>query len=279
MTEKNMMHSKISSTVGVVVAALALTVSGCSAGNGSSSTARTSAAGRTLTVFAAASMTSTFNELGKTFERENTGVTVTFDFAGSQALAQQITNGASADVFASANQANMKTVTDAGLASGSAQVYATNTLEIVVPKDNPAGISSFQDLTKSGLKLVTCAPSVPCGAATQQVEQTTGITLKPVSQEQAVTDVLTKVRTGEADAGIVYKTDVLSAGDAVAGIPFPEASRAVNTNYIVSLKNASEAALGEKFVDLVMSDAGQQVLQNAGFGSPTATASSASASS
>ena len=223
-------------------------------------------------------MTSTFNELGKDFQQQNPGVTVTFNYAGSQALAQQLTNGASADVFASANQSTMKTVTDAGLGSGAAQVFATNVLQIVVPPDNPAGVSSFQDLAKPGLKLVTCATSVPCGAATQTIEQATGVTLSPVSQEQAVTDVLTKVRTGEADAGLVYKTDVLSAGSAVKGISFPESAKAVNTNYIVSLKGAPQSELAGKFVDLVMSDAGQQVLKDAGFGGPTSTAAASSAS-
>lgn len=273
------MRTQFPKMLSAVVAVLALSVTGCSSSNGSSSTATSSAPARTLTVFAAASMTSTFNDLGKTFEQQNAGVKVTFNYAGSQALAQQITNGAPADVFASANQANMKTVTDAGLASGTAQVYATNVLEIVVPKDNPANVTSFQDLAKSGLKLVTCAPSVPCGAATQTIEKATGITLKPVSEEQAVTDVLTKVRTGQADAGLVYKTDVLSAGDAVKGISFPESSKAVNTNYIVSLKNAPQSELADKFVDLVLSDAGQQVLQKAGFGKPTSASASASASS
>lgn len=272
------MRTALPKSVAAVFAALALTLAGCSSSNGSGSTTATSAPPRTLTVFAAASMTSTFNDLGKDFQQQNPGVTVTFNYAGSQALAQQLTNGASADVFASANQSTMKTVTDAGLATGTAQVFATNVLQIVVPPDNPAGVSSFQDLAKPGLKLVTCATSVPCGAATQTVEQATGITLSPVSQEQAVTDVLTKVRTGEADAGLVYKTDVLSAGSAVKGVSFPESSKAINTNYIVSLKNAPQSELAGKFVDLVMSDAGQQVLQDAGFGAPTSTAAASPAS-
>lgn len=273
------MRTAVPRSAVAVLAALALTLAGCSSSNGSSSSTASSAPARTLTVFAAASMTSTFDELGKDFEQQNAGVTVTFNYAGSQALAQQLTNGASADVFASANQSTMKTVTDAGLASGTAQVFATNVLQIVVPPDNPAGITSFQDLAKPGLKLVTCATSVPCGAATQTIEKATGVTLNPVSQEQAVTDVLTKVRTGEADAGLVYKTDVLSAGSAVKGISFPESAKAVNTNYIVSLKNAPQGELAGKFVDLVTSDAGQQVLQDAGFGAPSSTAASSAASS
>ncbi|SES02286.1 molybdate transport system substrate-binding protein [Propionibacterium cyclohexanicum] len=271
------MRTALPRRTAAVAAALALALAGCSSSTGSGSAA-SSAPPRTLTVFAAASMTSTFKELGKTFEQQNPGVSVTFNFAGSQALAQQITNGAQADVFASANQTNMKTVTDANLASGPAKVYATNVLEIVVPKGNPAGIASFQDLAKPDLKLVICAASVPCGAATQNVEKATGVTLKPVSEEQAVTDVLTKVRSGQADAGLVYKTDVISAGDQVQGVPFPESSKAVNTNYIVALKDAPQGELAGEFVDLVLGDAGQQVLKKAGFGQPATASAAASAS-
>ena len=221
---------------------------------------------RTLTVFAAASMKATFTELGQTFESAHPGVTVTFNFAGSQTLAEQITQGAPADVFASANESNMATITDAGLAAAEPTIYATNQLAIAVPPGNPAQIVSFQDLAKPGLKLVVCAPEVPCGAATQKVVEATGITLSPVSEEQAVTDVLAKVQADEADAGLVYKTDVIAAGDTVKGIDFPESSNAINRNPIVALKDGPEAALGQEFVDLVLSAGGQQVLADAGFG-------------
>lgn len=241
---------------------IALAVSGC----GSSTPSGGSSTTTTVTVFAAASMKTTFTELGKTFEASHAGTTVTFNFAGSQTLAEQITQGAPADVFASANAANMKTVTDAGLAANEPKVFATNQLTIAVPPDNPAKISSFADLAKPGVKVVVCAPAVPCGAATQKVEQATGITLTPVSEEQAVTDVLGKVQAGEADAGLVYKTDVIAAGDSVQGVAFPEAAKAINTNLIVALKNGPQAALGQEFVDLVVSEQGQQVLSDAGFG-------------
>ena len=228
----------------------------------------TAATSKTVTVFAAASMKATFTGLGKTFEAHHPGVQVTFNFAGSQTLAEQITQGAPADAFAAANEATMKTVTTAGLNSGDAQQFATNRLTIAVPPTNPAGIATFADLAKPGLKLVVCAPAVPCGAATQTISKATGVTLKPVSEEQSVTDVLGKVQTGEADAGLVYSTDVTSAAGRVTAIDFPEASRAINTNSIVALKNGPQAALGQAFVDLVLSAEGQAVLKAAGFGSP-----------
>ena len=241
--------------------AAALVLAGCSAPAGTSSPAV--ASGKTVTVFAAASLKATFTELGKTFEAGHPGVKVTFNFAGSQTLAEQITQGAPADAFASANEATMKTVTAAGLNAGEATLFATNRLTIAVPPTNPAGIATFADLAKPGLKLVVCAPAVPCGAATQ-----TGITLKPVSEEQSVTDVLGKVQTGEADAGLVYSTDVISVGGKVKGIDFPESSQAINKNSIVALKNGPRAALGQAFVDLVLSAEGRAVLKAAGFGSP-----------
>lgn len=246
------------------LAALGPALTGCASTPAASGS--TTANGTTLTVFAAASMKPTFTTLGTTFEATHPGVTVTFNFAGSQTLAEQIVNGAGADVFASANEANMKTVTDAGLATTGAKVYATNQLAIAVPPDNPAGITSWTDLTKKGLKLVVCAPAVPCGAATRKIEQATGTTLTPVSEEQAVSDVLAKVQAGEADAGLVYRTDVLAAGTTVKGIEFAESSKAINTNVIAALTNGSQAKLGQDFVDLVLSAEGRKVLKAAGFG-------------
>lgn len=246
----------------LTAAALALVSAGCTTTAGTG--------GKTVTVFAAASMKTTFTALGKTFEASHPGVTVTFNFAGSQALAEQITQGAPADAFASANDANMKTVTDAGLASGAAKQYATNRLTIAVPPDNPARIATFADLAKPGIKLVICAAAVPCGAATVKVEQATGVTLKPVSEEQAVTDVLSKVQAGEADAGLVYVTDAKSAGGKVTAIDFPESAKAINNNSIVGLAKGPQAALGQEFVDLVLSADGQKVLADAGFGKPAA---------
>lgn len=245
----------------LALAAAALALAGCTSPSVGSGV-------RTLTVYAAASMKATFTALGQTFEASHPGVTVTLNFAGSQDLAQQIIQGAPADVFASANDATMKAVADAGLASGAAHQYATNRLSIAVPPDNPARITGFADLARPGVKVVVCAPAVPCGGATVTVEQATGVTLEPVSEEQAVSDVLSKVQAGEADAGLVYVTDVRAAGSSVRGIDFPEAARAITTNSIVALTTGRQAALGQAFVDLVLSADGQEVLTEAGFGKP-----------
>lgn len=252
------------SVTAAAFAGLALILPGCAA---TPVTSPGAGEAKTVTVFAAASMKATFTALGKTFEAAHPGVTVTFNFAGSQTLAEQIVNGAPADVFASADESNMKAVTDAGLNASEPALYATNQLTIAVPPDNPAGIGSWKDLTKPGLKLVVCAPAVPCGAATQKVAEATGTALTPVSEEQAVTDVLAKVQAGEADAGLVYQTDVIAAGDTVKGINFPESAKAINRNPIVALANGPQAALGQEFVDLVLSAEGQKVLAAAGFGS------------
>ena len=203
----------------------ALLLAGCAPGQ-TVGTTSSAAPARSLTVFAAASLQKTFTVLGKTFEASHPGVTVVINFAGSQTLASQLVEGASADVFASANETQMKVVTDAGLATGQPTIFATNQLMIAVPPDNPAGIASFGDLTRKGLALVVCAPAVPCGAATQKVERATGVRLDPVSEEQSVTAVLSKVQTGEADAGLVYRTDVIAAGGSVRGITFPESGQA-----------------------------------------------------
>ena len=257
------MRTKTPTAIAAALLGLSLAVAGCSSSSAPESS--TTESTKTVTVFAAASMKTTFTELGKTFEASHAGTKVTFNFAGSQTLAEQITQGAQVDAFASANEANMKTVTDAGLNAAEPKIYATNVLEIAVPPDNPAGVASFADLAKKDVKVVVCAPAVPCGAATEKVEKATGITLSPVSEEQAVTDVLAKVQAGEADAGLVYKTDVLSAGDTVKGVPFPESKEAINKTSIVGLKGP-QAALGQEFVDLVLSSDGQKVLATAGFG-------------
>lgn len=220
---------------------------------------------RTLTVLAAASLTDAFTTLEKQFEADHPGVDVKISFAGSSALVQQITNGAAADVFASADEKNMKKVTDAGLADGTPEVFATNQLRIAVPPDNPAEITSFADLARDGVTVVVCAPQVPCGSAAEKVELATGVTLRPVSEEQDVKSVLTKVETGEADAGLVYVTDVNSAGDKVKGIAFPESSEAVNSYPITVLKDAPQADLAKDFVNLVRGKEGKAALEKVGF--------------
>lgn len=242
--------------------ALCLIASGC----GSSASEAGSSEDVTVTVFAAASLTGTFPELGETFEAEHPGVRVAFNFAGSPTLAEQINQGAAADVFASANQASMSTVTRTGLNAADSIVFASNRLTIAVPPDNPARIRTFADLAAPGLALVVCAPAVPCGEARVQVELATGVRLSPVSEEQAVSDVMAKVLAGEADAGLVFQTDAIAAGEAVLAVDFPESSVAITQNAIVALTGGSQAELGQQFVDLVLSEEGQSVLAAAGFG-------------
>lgn len=249
--------------------ALALAAAACGSDSGSGSgDGDGDGGGTTLTVFAAASLTSTFEQLGEEFEAQHEGVDVEFSFSGSSDLVAQIQQGAPADVFASADTANMDKVTADDLAAGDPQDFASNTLEIATPPDDPAGITSFADLAKPGVDVVVCAPEVPCGAATVKAEEATGVTLSPVSEEQSVTDVLGKVTSGEADAGLVYVTDVTAAGDDVRGVPFPESASVVNTYPIVALADAAEPDLAQEFVELVLSPDGQQVLEEAGFAQP-----------
>lgn len=246
---------------------LSAALAGCAAQGGSAPDASTgSTPTGTITVFAAASLQATFTELARTFEAENPGTHVALSFAGSSDLAGQLNHGAPADVFASADRANMKKLQDAGLAEGTPKDFATNTLAIAVPPGNPAGITSLQDLARPGIKLVTCARQVPCGAATAKVAQAAGVTLSPVSEENAVTDVLGKVTSGEADAGLVYGTDIKAAGSSAEGIAFPEAASAVNTYPITGVTTSRNKATAQAFLNLVAGADGQKVLAAAGFG-------------
>ena len=219
----------------------------------------------TLQVFAAASLQEPFEELGEQFEAEHEDVTVEFSFAGSSTLVEQIKQGAPADVFASADTKNMDKLTEAGLEAVDPVDFTTNTLMIAVPAGNPAGVTDLASLT-GALNLVVCAPEVPCGAATATVEEAAGLEFAPVSEEQSVTDVLNKVTSGEADAGLVYVTDVEKAGDAVEGIEFPESQEAVNTYPITTVDGAANPELGQEFVDLVTGEQGQETLAGYGFG-------------
>ncbi|OBI81987.1 molybdate ABC transporter substrate-binding protein [Mycobacterium sp. E740] len=221
-----------------------------------------------LTVFAAASLKSAFTEIGKQFEADNPGTRVEFSFAGSSDLVTQLTQGAHADVFASADARNMDKAASAGLLAGDPVNFASNTLTIVVRPGNPKNINALRDLEQPGVSTVVCAPQVPCGSATQKVEQSAGVKLVPVSEESSVTDVLNKVTSGQADAGIVYVTDAEDAGEKISAVPLPEASTAVNTYPIAVLKDAGNADLAKRFVDAVTGEAGQKVLGEAGFAKP-----------
>ncbi|WP_216210055.1 molybdate ABC transporter substrate-binding protein [Amycolatopsis aidingensis] len=223
---------------------------------------------RTVTVFAAASLTESFGALAEEFEAEHPRVRVRLNLAGSSRLAQQIVAGAPADVFASANEATMRTVTEAGRAEHEPRVFATNELAIAVAPGNPHGITSFADLARDELTVVVCAPQVPCGAATERVERASGVTLRPASEEQDVRAVLTKVQAGEADAGVVYGTDVRAAGERVSAVRFPEASRAVNRYPIAVLTGAEQPEPARWFTEFVLGPTARKRLLEAGFGAP-----------
>ncbi|SNT63620.1 molybdate transport system substrate-binding protein [Asanoa hainanensis] len=221
-----------------------------------------------ITVFAAASLTEAFTQIGKDFEAANPGTKVVFNFAGSSALATQINQGAPADVFASAAPANMKTVTDAGNAEGQPTIFAKNQLVIAVAKGNPKGIQGLPDLSKAGVKVALCAEQVPCGAAAKKALAASGTTVTPVTQEQDVKAALSKVTLGEVDAALVYRTDAKAAASSVDAVEFPESAQAVNDYPIVVLKNAPNKAGAQAFVDYVLSDPGEKVLTDAGFQAP-----------
>jgi molybdate transport system substrate-binding protein len=250
---------------GALAALLAIAVTAaCSSEPASSSTPERT----TITVFAAASLRGSFTEIGQRFEAENEGVTVEFNFAGSSDLVAQIQQGAPADVFASADMKNMDKATADDLVDGTPTSFATNTLEIATPPDNPAEVDALDDLADPDVKVVLCAPEVPCGAAAAGVEEAAGVDIQPVSEEQSVTDVLGKVVSGEADAGLVYVTDVLAAGDTVLGVPFPEAADVVNTYPISPLAGSDHPDVAQDFADFVTGATGQAVLAAAGFGTP-----------
>ncbi|MEV8123224.1 molybdate ABC transporter substrate-binding protein [Streptomyces sp. NPDC085944] len=257
-------------------AAALLTLSACSsssdpgtdsdsAGASPSSSAKVSGQ---VTVFAAASLKESFTTLGETFEKQHPGTEVTFNFAGSDTLAASITSGAPADVFASASPKTMATVTDAGAAAGTPVTFVRNQLEIATLPGNPDRVASLKDLTGSGLKVVLCDKTVPCGAAARKALDASGLELTPVSYEQDVKAALTKVELKEADAAVVYKTDVKAAGDRVTGVDFPESAKAVNDYPIALLENAPNTDAAKAFIELVKSAEGQRVLTGAGFRTP-----------
>ncbi|GIJ47937.1 molybdate-binding protein [Virgisporangium aliadipatigenens] len=222
----------------------------------------------TVTVFAAASLTESFTRIGRDFEAANPGVRVTFSFAGSSALATQINQGAPADVFASAAPATMRTVTDAGNADGAPTTFVRNQLVIAVPKGNPKGVKGLADLTRPGVKVALCAEQVPCGAAAEKALDAAAVSLTPVTLEQDVKAALSKVRLGEVDAALVYRTDARAASSDVDGVEFPESVGAVNGYPIVVCRAAPNRAGARAFVAYVLSDSGRAVLDRAGFLGP-----------
>jgi molybdate transport system substrate-binding protein len=190
---------------------------------------------------------------------------VKFNYNGSSSLATSITQGAPADVFASAAPKNMTTVTDAGLASGTPQDFARNTGEIIVEKGNPHHITAVKDLANPAVKVVVCAPEVPCGAVATAIFKNAGVTVKPVSEEQNVGGVVTKVTLGEADAGIVYVTDVKANESKATGVPIPADQNDITKYPIAQLKDAPNATAAAAFISYVLGPDGQQVLASFGF--------------
>ncbi|GAA0393804.1 molybdate ABC transporter substrate-binding protein [Micromonospora gifhornensis] len=223
--------------------------------------------GGELTVFAAASLTESFTRIGQDFQAAH-GVRVTFSFAGSSTLAAQINQGAPADVFAAAAPAPMATVVDAGNAADEPVTFVRNQLVIAVPKGNPDGVTSLRDLTGPDRKVALCAEQVPCGAAARAALDAAGVALTPVTLEQDVRAALAKVRLGEVDAALVYRTDARAAAAEIDGVEFPESVEAINDYPIVVLTDATNPAAARAFVEYVRSDPGRAVLTSAGFQVP-----------
>jgi molybdate transport system substrate-binding protein len=252
--------------LGTGLAAVSLLTAGCSSSSSSGSDADASGnLSGSVIVFAAASLNGAFDKLGGQFEQAHPGVTVKFNYAGSSSLATSLTQGAKADLFASANTKNMETVQNADLISATPANFAQNELEIAVNKGNPMHIASVSDLAKDGVKVVVCQQDVPCGAYSADVFKKADVTVKPVSEETSVTGVVTKVSLGEADAGIVYTTDVKAAADTVTGVPIPDDLNVTADYPIAQLKDAPNAAAAKAFESYVLSPEGQQVLDSFGF--------------
>ncbi|MGA5552530.1 molybdate ABC transporter substrate-binding protein [Streptomyces pseudogriseolus] len=257
-------------TAGTAALALltALGLAGCSSADDSPSRGADGSPSGTVTVFAAASLKESFTALGEHFEKEHPGTEVTFNFGGSDSLAAGIVGGAPADVFAAASTRTMRTVTGEGLTAGAPAIFARNRLEIATAPGNPHRIDSLKDLAAPDLKVVLCDRTVPCGAAAEKALEAGGVTLEPASYEQDVKSALTKVQLKEADAAVVYRTDVRAAGDKVDGVDFPEAAQAVNDYPVARLEAAPNASAAQAFVTLVTSPEGQEVLGKAGFLAP-----------
>ena len=262
------------SLAGLAAISVLLLISGCSttaadSGAAAPSTPTADALSGDLTIFAAASLTASFNELAAEFTAENPAVTLTpIVYDGSSTLATQLKEGASADVFASADEQTMADVAAAGLITGESSSFATNTLHIAVQPGNPRGITGLADLARADLLVVLCAPEVPCGAASQKLLGLEGVAVTAVSEEQNVKAVLTTVSTGEADAGLVYTTDVQAAAGSVDGVVIDGADRAINSYAIGVPSSAQNPAVAEAFVSWVLSAPAQAILARFGFGPP-----------
>src|SRR5215472_2908164 len=230
----------------LVTAAAALVIAACGGSSGSAGASPTALSG-TINVFAAASLTAAFNALGHSFQQEHGGVTMKFNYAGTPTLVTQIEQGAPADVFASADTTNMDKLKGDGFTTGTPQVFAHNKLEIVVAAGNPKGITGLADLAKPGIIYITEAPTVPAGKYALQALKVAGVNPTPKSLETDVKSVISKIELGEADAGIVYTTDVTAAGAKVQGVPIPDSDNVVATYPITVVKGSGNADAANAF--------------------------------
>jgi molybdate transport system substrate-binding protein len=219
-----------------------------------------------ITVFAASSLTEAFTEVGDAFAATGSGAEVTFSFDASSGLVQQIIEGAPADVFASADMANMDKLTDEELNGTEPVIFATNRLTIIVPEGNPAGIAGVEDLANPDLNVVLCAEEVPCGNYANQILDAAGVEVTPVSLEENVRGVVTKVAAGEADAGIAYVTDVTAAGDAAEMVEIPEDVNVLAEYPIATVGASDNQDVGEAFIDFLTGPDGQAIMAEHGFG-------------
>ena len=222
----------------------------------------------TIQVFAAASLTAAFGDVAMSFEAANPGTAVEVTFAGSPSLAQQIEQGAAADVFASADEQTIARLAGAGLITGRPLPFARNKLQIVVPSGNPKGVNGLADLARPDVRVALCAPQVPAGRYAVESLAKAGVTVKPVTEEDNVKAVVTKASLGEIDAGIVYVTDVKAAGSGVMGVEIPDDVNVVATYPVALVSASARLVTAQAFVDFVTSPEGQQILATYGFGSP-----------
>jgi molybdate transport system substrate-binding protein len=253
--------------IAVLVTPVALALAACTSTSTTSGTTSSAALTGKITVLAASSLTQAFDTIDALFQQAHPGATVTVSYGASSALATQITQGAPADVFASASQKNMDSVTAAGDATTSTP-FAKNVMEVVVPAANPAGITTLADLARPGVKVALCQAEVPCGSTAAKVFTNAHLTVTPVTLEADVKSTLAKVTLGEVDAAVVYVTDVLAAGSKVKGIQIPADVNASTAYPIAVLKGSANSTLAQAYVAYVLSAEGQKVLADAGFATP-----------
>ena len=240
---------------------LVVTASGCSAQSRQAPTT-------SLTVYASSAMIKSLTAIGKRFEAENPGTSVEFIFASSSGLSAELADGSGADVFVSGDHENMAAVANAGLIDATPAPIAANSLVIATASGNPNHLSSLADLARPGVRTAVCGGPGACGSVVRELEDRSGVRLKPQNIDTTGTDVLRDVSTGKVDAGLVFKTDALNAGDNISWFAFPEAANATVTSWIAPLKDSDQAVLAKKFVQDVTDAASRKIFADAGFAEP-----------